>query len=457
MGKRLDTALLGLVVLLAAAAGSASAEVSAQETAKLGNVLTPIGADRAGNAAGTIPAWTGGITRPPADYKRGQRHPDPYPDDEPLFTITAENAHEHEEHLSKGQLAMLAAYPKTWKLNVYPTRRSAAYPDWVYEAVVANATSAKVVLEGKGGVKDARVSSPFPIPQSGVEAIWNHTLRWRGVRVTRSEGETAVTRAGKYNVIRSIQEFGFPYASRVETAFTRRYPNVLLAIKEKVFAPALLSGDGSLIIETIDQTDDPRKAWSYSRALRRVLRNPFVAYDFPAAGSDSLRTVDDSLMFVGPPDRFTWKLHGKQEIYIAYNAYRLHSGDVGPKDILRRQHINPELARYELHRVWKLEAVLKEGEEHIYSRRIFYLDEDSWQIGLAESYDREGRLWRVNEAHALNLYEVPLLWSTLLVYHDLFARRYAITGLDNARKPPLFKEGGDPREFNPNALQYYVR
>ena len=113
MGQRFETALFGLVMLLAAAAGSASAEVSAQEAAKLGSVLTPVGAERAGNAAGTIPAWTGGIQQPPAGYKKGQRHPDPYPDDEPLFTITAENAHEHEKHLSKGQLAMLAAYPNS--------------------------------------------------------------------------------------------------------------------------------------------------------------------------------------------------------------------------------------------------------------------------------------------------------------------------------------------------------
>ena len=457
MKMRIERSFFRLTLLLTAIASPSFAEVSAEEAAKLSGVLTPIGAERAGNAAGTIPAWTGGITEPPPDYSKGKRHPDPYAADEPLFTITAENAHEHERHLSKGQLAMLAAYPETWKLHVYPTRRSASYPTWVYDAVFENATAARVVLEGKGGVENARVSSPFPIPQSGVEAIWNHNLRWRGVRVTRSEGETAVTRAGRYNLILSIQELGFPYASRTESAFSRRYPNVMFAIKEKIVAPALLSGDGSLVIETIDQTSDPRNAWSYSRALRRVLRNPYVAYDFPAAGSDSLRTVDDSFMFVGPPDRFEWKLHGKQEIYIAYNAYRLHSGDVGPRDILQPRHINPELARYELHRVWKLEAVLKEDANHIYSRRIFYLDEDSWQIGLAESYDDEGRLWRVNEAHALNLYDVPLLWSTLLVYHDLLARRYAITGLDNASHPPRFAEGGDPREFNPNALQYYVR
>ncbi len=455
MRSLLHILLLGAFLLAPAVA--ARAEVSAEEAEKLRMTLTPVGAERAGNAAGTIPPWTGGITHPPAGYKPGAWHPDPFPEDEPLFSITAENAHEHEAHLSKGQLSLLAAYPESWRMKVYKTRRSAAYPDWVYEALIENATNARVVLEGKGGVENARVSSPFPIPNSGIEAIWNHNLRWRGVRVSRAEGETAVTRSGRYTLIQSVQELGFPYASKQETAFTRRYPNVLIAIKEKIFAPALLSGNGGVVIETIDQTDDPRKAWSYSQSLRRVLRNPYVAYDFPADGSDSLRTVDDSAMFIGPPDRFEWKLHGKQEIYIAYNAYRLHDGNIGPKDILQRQHIDPELARYELHRVWKLEATLKEGEDHIYSRRIFYLDEDSWQIALAESYDRDGRLWRVNEAHALNYYEVPVLWDTLQVYHDLIARRYAITGLDNARKPPRFKEGGDPREFNPNALQYYVR
>ena len=448
---------LAVIALLVIGSLAGRADVSEQEAARLGGELTPIGAQRAGNADGTIPVWTGGILEPPAGYEPGDRHPDPYPDDRPLFTITAANCEEYAEHLSAGQLEMLRTYPETWKLNVYPTRRSASYPQWVYDGVIENATSAKVVLEGKGGVVGARVGAPFPIPQSGIEAIWNHNLRWRGVRISRSQGQVAVTRSGRYSVTRSAQELGFPYASRTETAFARRYPNVLLAIKEKIFAPALRSGDGTLVIETIDQTRDPRMAWSYRRALRRVVRNSFVAYDFPAAGSDSLRTVDDTFMFVGPPDRFDWKLHGKQEIFIAYNAYRLHSGDVGPKEILLRHHIEPELARYELHRVWKLEAVLKPGAQHIYSRRIFYLDEDSWQIGLAESYDSQGRLWRVNEAHAINLYDVPVLWDTLAVYHDLAARRYTASGLDNSRNPPRFQEGGDPREFNPNALQYYVR
>jgi hypothetical protein len=446
----------GVVALLTVAA-LAGAEVSEEEAARLEVDLTPLGAQRSGNAAGSIPAWSGGITEPPDAYDPGDRHPDPFAADQPLFTISAANAEEHAEHLSDGQRAMLAAYPDTWKRKVYPTRRSASYPQWVYDALLENARTAEVVLEGKGGVKNARVSSPFPIPKLGVEVIWHHNLRWRGVRITRSEGDVAVTRSGNYQVTASLQEIGIPYGSREETAFTRRYPNVMFAIKEKIFAPALLSGDGSLVIETIDQTRDPRKAWSYSRALRRVLRNPYVAYDFPVAGSDGLLTVDDVDLFIGPPDRFEWRLRGKREIYIAYNAYRLHGSDVGPREILQQRHIDPELARYELHRVWVLEANLKPGAGHIYSRRVFYLDEDSWQIGLAESYDREGKLWRVNESHALNYYEVPVLWHTLVVHHDLVAQRYAVSGLENQRNAPRFRDGGDPREFNPNALQYYVR
>ena len=184
---------------------------------------------------------------------------------------------------------------------------------------------------------------------------------------------------------------------------------------------------------------------------------PWVAYDFPAPNSDGLRTVDDVWLFNGPPDRFEWELLGKREMLIPYNAYRLHGSDIGPADILRRSHIEPDLARYELHRVWVVQGTLRPGAKHVYSRRVFYVDEDSWQIAVAESYDLTGRLWRVNEAHALNYYDVPVLWSTLEVYHDLARERYLVTGLDNARNTHRFSEGSDPREFSPNALSYEVR
>ena len=374
-----------------------------------------------------------------------------------LFTIDASNWEQHAAQLTEGQKALLHAHPETWRMPVYRTRRSASYPTWVYAAIATNATRARVMMEGMGGVENATVSSPFPIPNSGVEVIWNHNLRWRGVYVQRSNGLAAVTRRGNYQIVLSAQEIGIPYGSQHDSPFKQKHPNVMFAVKSKIIAPALLAGNGTLGIETINQTHDPRKVWTYSQSLRRVVRATFVAYGFPAANSDGLRTVEDTELFWGPPDRFDWKLLGKREICVPYNAYRLNSNAVAVKDILLTHHINPDLTRYELHRVWVIEGLLKSDEKHVYSRRVFYVDEDSWQIAAADLYDLDGKLWRVAEAHAINFYEVPVLWSTLEVYNDLKARRCLVSGLDNATAPPLFAETTEPRNFRPNALTYYIR
>jgi hypothetical protein len=434
----------------------ASALCCAAEAPQPG-ALTPLGAEQAGNAEGSIPAWTGGLTVPPASYQQGEHETNPFPDDKPLFQINAANAAEYAESLSPGQRALLARFPDSWHMNVYQSRRSAAFPDFVYEAVEGNAKTARVLLEGRGGVEGTRVSSPFPRPQSGVEAVWNHSLRFRGIRVDRVEGFAATTRAGRYTMVLARQDWAFAYGVPHPTPFTRRYPNVLLAVKSKVIAPALLSGDGQLVFETINQTDDPRKAWLYPRALRRVLRSPFFGYQIPSPNSDGLRTVDDFGLYNGSPDRYEWTLVGKQELYIPYNAYGLHGPQVSYEDIVRTGHINPDHARYELHRVWVVEGRLKDGERHIYGRRVFYLDEDSWQIAVADSYNTDGELWRVNEAHAINYYTVPVLWTTLEVFHDLLSGRVLVEGLDNQHRPYRFRSGADPREFSPTALIYYLR
>jgi hypothetical protein len=449
---------LTALVLAPGAVQAQVSAVSAEEAARLGGPeLTPIGAQRAGNAEGTIPAWTGGITRAPADYEPGRMHTDPFRDDRPLYRIDASNLAEHEGQLSAGHRALLEAHPDTFHLDVYPTRRSASYPSRVYEAVVANATRARLSTAGKGGVTGASVSSPFPIPASGVEVLWNHLLRFRGLRVSRINGIAAVTRGGRYNVVLSADEFLLPYSFPADSPIRERFANVIFALRSRVFAPALVSGDGTLAIEPIDQTHAPRKVWSYNRALRRVVRQPYFAYEHSAASSDGLRTIDDGELFNGPPDRFEWTLLGKREVIIPYNAYTLHADDSSQSDILQRSHIDPNLARYELHRVWVIEGRLRPGARHIYSRRVFYVDEDSWQIALADTYDLDGKLWRVGEAHAVNYYEVPVHWSTLFTHYDLQARRYLVAGLDNGRRPYVFSSEADPREFSPIALNYYVR
>jgi hypothetical protein len=444
-----------IVLLLA---GAAPAAVPPEQAAKLGGAeLTPLGAERPGNAAGTIPAWDGGITEPPAGYRAGQQHVDPYSEDPVLFTISADNLQAYADKLSEGQKALLRAYPDSWRMPVYRTRRSAAYPEWVYAAVKANATSAQLLRDGKGGVARSNVSSPFPFPASGIEVVWNHNLRWRGVRVSRSLGQAAVTRKGRYTVTITQQEIALPYGAPADDPLRVKFPNILFALKGKVVQPGLISGEGSLTIEPIDQTREPRKSWLYVPELRRVLRAPYLSDDYPAANTDNLRTVDEGDLYNGSPGRFDWKLLGKRELYIPYNAYRLDAGNLGYKDILQKHHINPALTRYELHRVWVVEGTLKPGMKHLYSRRVFYVDEDSWQIAVADSYDQDGKLFRTAEAHAMNFYEVPLLLSTLEVYYDLQQQRYLVAGLDNERNPYQFSDEADPREFSPNALNYYIR
>jgi hypothetical protein len=460
--QRLIFCLIALALATRALAG-----VSAQEAARLGGPeLTPVGAERAGNAEGTIPAWTGGITGPIPGYQPGEHHRDPFPDDPILFTISDANQERYADKLSEGQKALLRAYP-SWRMNVYRSRRSAAYPEFVYQALKSNAVNARLVPTGRGGVRDSEISSPFPIPGQGVEVVWNHNLRWRGMYVERSNGIAAVTRRGFYRIVILKEEMVFPYGFPYEHSIKTRFPDILAAFKQKLVSPGSRSGFGQLSLEPLDYSDQNRNSWLYSANLRRVFRTPFAGLDTPAPNSDALRTVDQFDMFNGTPYLFNWTLLGKREIYVPYNAYRLHSKELAYSDILGKQHINPELTRYELHRVWVVEGVLDPAvvrrdipggrPNHIYSKRVFYLDEDSWQIVLTEDYDHEDQLWRVGEGHVINYYEVPLPWTTLEVWYDLKARRYLVGGLDNRRLMYRFSETGNPKNFSPNALNYYVR
>ncbi|HBY87804.1 MAG TPA: DUF1329 domain-containing protein, partial [Colwellia sp.] len=197
----------------------------------------------------------------------------------------------------------------------------------------------------------------------------------------------------------------------------------------------------------------PRQAWTYNTGQRRVRRAPNVAYDAPGTASDGLRTTDDFDMYNGAPNRYNWTLKGKQELLIPYNDYRLHSDKVKYADILQAGHINPDLVRYEKHRVWVVEANLKENTRHIYKKRVFYIDEDSWQVAVTDIYDNRDELYRVGVAHAINYYDVPTLWSTLDVFHDIQSRRYIAIGLDNEAKMYDFSKQLNERDFTPAALR----
>ena len=448
--RKATTGRIGVALVLGCVlAFPVAGEIPADQISRLGADLTPLGGERAGNAEGTIPEWTGGITEPPAGYTVGEHHRDPYPDDRPLFVINAANLDEHRDRLSIGHQRMLETYP-SFNMPVYPTRRSASVPQRIYDATRRIAATAKLVDDGNG-VDGAVIGIPFPIPANGQEVIWNHLLRYRGETVACVLGLVAVTRGGAYTLVKNSLEIELRYSLPGMTI--EELGNTMIYYKQKVLAPARLAGDIVLVHETMNQFREPRNAWTYNPGQRRVRRAPSIAYDNPGTSSDGLRTADQVDMFNGAIDRYDWTLVGKREMHVPYNSYKLHSGDLSFDDILEPLHVNPDHLRYELHRVWIVEATLKEGATHIYKRRTLYVDEDSWQILVADIYDNRDELWRVSEGHVVNYYEKPLMWPTLEVHTDLQAGRYLAFGLDNEFPMCTWDSDLESRDFTPAALR----
>ena len=426
------------------------AEISAADAAKLGTSLTPLGAEKAANKAGTIPMWDGGLDRPIAGFKPGGHYPNPYAADKVLYSVSAANLAQHLDKLSPGQVALLKKYP-SWKMNVYPTHRSSAVPKKTTDQTLSNATRAQLV-RGGGGVVGAEGGIPFPIPQSGLEAIWNTLLRYHGDSYATAWSQAAVTREGSYTPVRFEYEYDYHYGNLTKPDRDRE-PNKLLNFLQTVTAPARLAGQVLLVHEPVDQLKQPRTAWLYNPGQRRVRLAPNVAYDNPGTAADALRTNDDFGMYNGATDRYDWKLVGKREMLIPYNSYRLTGNTLKTADVLRAGHLNPDAARYELHRVWVVEAMLKPGTSHIYKKRVFYIDEDSWAILVTDKYDARNELWRVAEQHSIMLYDVPILFGTVEVHHDLQSGRYIAMGLRNEEPKVYEPVTRRPSDFTPQGLR----
>jgi hypothetical protein len=448
--KPLDKNLAVLLAAMLTASGSVSAAVSADEAKALGGKLTPVGAEKAANASGSIPAWSGGLSKIPAGFVSGGHYPDPYAGDAPLLTITGANAQQHAANLTAGQMELLKRYP-SWKMKVYPSKRTARYPEGIYAETRANATKVQLV-EGGNGFTGTTGGFPFPIPKNGQEAIWNHLTVYKGDTYATSWSQAPVTASGNYNLVKFDYEYDFVYGNQRKTP-EQREDNLLFYFLQIVKDPPRLAGSILLVYDYADQVRQPRKAWSYNPGQRRVRLAPSVAYDNPGTAADGLRTNDDFFMYNGSIDRYDWKLVGKREIYIPYNAYKINGPDLKIKDVLMPGHVNGDHARYELHRVWVIEATLRPGTSHVYKRRTFYLDEDSWVIHVVDKYDNRDQLWRVAEQHSYTYYDVPFLAPGLEVHHDLQSGRYIALSLRNEESRVYTTISRTPADFTPDALR----
>ncbi|CAI8887147.1 MULTISPECIES: DUF1329 domain-containing protein [Pseudomonas] len=408
------------------------AAVSEQEAAKLGTSLTPLGGEKAGNASGSIPAWTGGL-KPGAAPMTNDFLGNPFEGEKPQFVITAANAAQYKANLTAGQQAMFQRYPDSYKIPVYKTQRTASAPQEVYDAAKKSAVTTEAT-NGGYALKNFEQSHyyAFPIPRNGLEVVWNHLTRSRGTNFINRQAQATPQTNGDYTIVDIEIAAGLPW--KMVDAKPEDTANILFFAKQTVTAPARMAGSVLLIHETLDQVKEPRMAWAYNAGQRRVRRAPQVAYDGPGTAADGMRVADNADMYNGAPDRYDWKLIGKKEIYVPYNNYQLQSPKLKYADIIKPGHINQDLTRYELHRVWEVEGTLRPGERHIYAKRHMYFDEDTWAAVEIDQYDGRGQLWRVSEGYLVNDYQQGVAVYAGIGIYDLIAGRYLVSNLGNENK-----------------------
>ncbi|MDT3670184.1 MAG: DUF1329 domain-containing protein [Aromatoleum sp.] len=427
------------VVLAAAGMNGAFAAVSADEAKQLGTTLTPWGAVVAGNADGTIPAYTGGLTTPPPNYDKSKPgwRPDPFAAEKPLFRIDAKNAEQYKDRLTPGTIALMKKYP-TFFIDVYKTHRTAAYPQKWLDNSIKNATLCKLsenglsvdTSNGCGG------GALFPIPKTGQEVMWNKLSSYissgiikRGTKIeyVKPTGEVVQTADATISFMRPL---GDPDYDGKEISYLNR---------TEYKGPTRVVGQTTLYF---DDHSMSRTAYSYVPATRRVRLAPDFAADTPISTMGGAATYDDDMLFSGKLDRYDWKLVGKKEVYLPYNNYKFTypdpNGGCTVKEYLTPSHPKADCIRWEPHRVWHVQATLKEGARHIYAKRDFFIDEDSLAAGLAENYDQSNQLYRYQLGAAIPMYDVKIPGFTELVNIDLISGVYVVNRTDTGIEPFKF-------------------
>ncbi|MGV8805083.1 MAG: DUF1329 domain-containing protein [Polaromonas sp.] len=438
-------------------AGAAQAKVPAAEADKLGKELTCVGAEKAGSRDGMISAYSGKWlgTPPGIQYTpyAGQHPIDPYSSEKPLFSITADNVAQYESRLSSGQKALLARFPKAFRMDVYATHRDFRYPDYVCDAARKNALHAEVV-DGGMGVKDAVIGAvPFPIPKGATEVLLNNTFPYRAfsedtvrdLANVLSDGRVSWGRGHNTNInrVNGVANAGEPLDSTM--AYSRSL--VLLPEREK--------GILTVSIEPVNFVTGKRLAWSYDPGTRRVRQLPEYGFDQPLGGSGGKMTIDSDRLFNGSPERYNWKLLGKREMFVPANSYKLHGKTVKYADLLKPGVPNADFIRWELRRVWVIEGSLKEGSRHLYGKRVLFIDEDTWHAVMSDFYDTRGTLWQyayINHYYAFDLQG----WQPgTAFYHDLNSGGYVGYNLFQERdKGPILNKGNlNVKMFSPEAAR----
>lgn len=445
MKRNLRAVLTSGVIACFVIANAGNAAVSGEEAAQLKEALTPFGAEKAANKDGSIPAWTGGLTK---SGTSGGKRTDPFAGEKPLFSVTAQSVAQFADKLSDGQQAMFKKYPD-YRIDVYGTHRTASAPSWVYDNTFKNATRAKLGKDGFSLEGDAYGGIPFPIPKTGVEAMWNNLLAWKGEAVDL-DFQTYITTADGQRVLSAdvVINDVFPYYYKDSSP--DKFNGYFHRYRLTVNGPPQKAGEALILHDALDPGG--RQIWQYLTGQRRVRKLPNASYDTPTFVASGVSNYDEISIFDGPMDRYDWKLVGKKELIVPYNTNMTYV-PTKDSDVLSKRFLNPDHLRWELHRVWVVEANLIPGKRHVMPKRTFYLDEDTWMALLSDGWDAKGQLWKTFWRLAVATPDMPGVSAGIFGHYNLQTGDWIANVVMNQKADQIkFVPPRPESYFSPDAL-----
>ena len=384
--------------------------------------FTRFGAEAGPNATGEIPAFEGAKgLKCPEGYQKGDYLPNPYRDEKELLVINSANVDQYKARLSPGQVARLVRNPNHY-MKIYKTHRNFEHPEIYLRAT--EETSKTAHLDEKNVLRGFQGGIPFRFPKNGLEAIWNVKRPWAGDDLMTDDCRRVVSPTGKIRKARWTTKI----IALNEPRLRDRLPNPE-GVSGKVLTyysyPPDREGEAALSVGYDDDTKEG-DVWVYYPTLNRVRRAPTLRGGTQLDGESTLDELGQD--FSDDVNDWDWKLVGKKEMYIPANNYEIWELDALDEKECLAGDINPARIRYELRRVWVVEATLKEGKKHPYSKRVGYYDEDFWGPVLADRYDKRGNLWRMAEYYQCYNYCTQRRYVIGYLYLNLESGRYEVFG-----------------------------
>jgi hypothetical protein len=370
------------------------------------------------------------------------------------YTIDASNVSQYADMLSEGEMKMFEAYPDTYSINVGPAVACSLPAD-----VAARSMSNGTMINNNEGIEVANSGQvPFPNPTDAQHWIWNaRMMAGTQSNILRFQTISNVDSSGNITVGEQETNIIFPAHEKN----VGKYEDGLFALfMQKNNSPARVKGVTVLVHDYIDSYQNPRRAWSYSPATRRVRRAPDITYD-TLVNASPLIVVDQYGTFNGAQDKYNWELKGTKKMVVAGVSNALGNN---PLEVTHGTgHLNSEYVHYEEKEVAVIHATLKDGQRHLYASRTFYVTTDSYYIVSQDIYDGKGNLMR----HSINplTTEVSGLGGDCTISaeatFDFATRQYAVNNMLGSAinsQPAVYNgPSKDLSFYTPDGLRRYAR